>query len=127
MHLRVTHNTQVTVGPWTAQPPSVRSFIKPISSLDDGFSGAAGSPFIDSKMRLCCTIRGEFGEFRYLNRCSRFCFVFVKDHFSDNSGDFFKDGGVSIGSALDSSSLQMELSSAETESDNNAKKCRTCM
>lgn len=123
----MTDNTQVTVGPWTAQPPWVRSFIKPISSLDDGFSGVAGSSFIDSKVRLCRTIRREFGEFRCLNRCSHFCFVFVKDRFSDDSGDFFKDGRVSIGSALESSSLLMELSSAETESLTNVKKCRNCM
>lgn len=50
-----------------------------------------------------------------LKWCSCFCFVWVKDHFCENSGDFFKDEGVNISSALDSSSSLMGLSSAEPD------------
>lgn len=49
-----------TVQPY--DPPLVDSFIKPISTLGDGFSGLTGSPFRDREMRLYCMIQTESGS-----------------------------------------------------------------
>lgn len=100
MRLGGTVKEQVTARLRTAppyDPPLVDSFIKPISTLGDGFSGLTG------EMRLYCMIQTESGSgrgaadwFNWWTGClpnslrDSFVWVFEKRTFSKNSSDSLK-------------------------------------